>query len=52
MKTIHKLITLSALTALPLGTITAVQATTSTPLEINAEDAETKTVKLKITGMT
>lgn len=52
MKTIHTLITLGALAALPLGAVHAAQATSITPVNIKAEDEETKTVNLKITGMT
>ncbi len=52
MKPIHTLITLGALAALPLGAVNAAQATSITPVDIKAEDEETKTLNLKITGMT
>ena len=43
---------LTTLAALPLDTVTAVHASTGTPVEIKLEDEETKTINLKITGMT
>jgi len=47
----YKALALCALTALPLGVVTAGQVIGS-QTEVKAEKAETKTVKLKITGMT
>jgi hypothetical protein len=52
MKTIQKLMALGALAALPIGTVAAVELSTNIPHEVKAEDEETKTVNLKITGMT
>ena len=54
MKPIHKALAFCAMIALPVGVATASQSTSSpyTPSEIKAQDAETKTVNLKITGMT
>lgn len=52
MKTFHTLMALTTLAALPLVTVTAVQASTGISGEIRLEDEETKTIKLKITGMT
>lgn len=52
MKTFHTLMALTTLAALPLVTVTAVHASTGTPGEIKFEDEETKTINLKITGMT
>ena len=52
MKTFHTLMALTTLAALPLVTVTAVHASTGTPGEIKLEDEETKTINLKITGMT
>jgi hypothetical protein len=52
MTPIQKLPALGALAALPIGTVAAVERPTNTPHEVTAEDEETKTVNLKITGMT
>ena len=52
MKTIQKIMALSALAALPIGTVAAAELPTKIAHEINAADEETKTVTLKITGMT
>ncbi len=54
MKRTQKALALCALMALPLGAVTAGQiaGNTSTVSELKAEDAATKTVELKVTGMT
>jgi hypothetical protein len=52
MKTTLKLIALSTLSALPIGAVSAAEQAPVTPHEIKAEEDETKTVTLKITGMT
>ena len=54
MKPIHKALALSAMIALPAGIATAAQLSIKpgSPSEIKAEENETKTVNLKITGMT
>ena len=54
MKRTQQLLALCALAALPLGVVTAGQmiGSPTAPSEVKAEKAETKTVKLKVTGMT
>jgi len=54
MKPTQKLLALCAMAALPLGMVTAgpIAGNTSAASEIKAEEAETKSVELKVTGMT
>lgn len=47
----QKALALCALAALPIGAVTAGQMIDN-KTEVRAEKAETKTVKLKVTGMT
>ena len=52
MKPIQKIIAFGAIATLSITTATAVELTANSAYEIKSEDAETKTVNLKITGMT
>ena len=54
MKRIEKALVIGAMTALPIGVVTAghISSNTTATSEIKAADAETKTVELKVTGMT
>ena len=54
MKQIQKTLVLGVMAALPLGVVTAgpIAGNTSAASEIKAEEAETKSVELKVTGMT
>ncbi|MGB2402634.1 MAG: hypothetical protein ACPIA7_04415 [Akkermansiaceae bacterium] len=52
MKPIQTIFALGAIAALPVTTVLAVEIPATSAYEIKTEDAETKTVHLKITGMT
>jgi len=54
MKRIQKTLVIGAMAALPIGVVTAgpIAGNASATSEIKAADAETKTVELKVTGMT
>ena len=54
MKQIQKTLVLGVMAALPLGVVTAgpIAGNTSAASEIKAEEAKSKTVELKVTGMT
>lgn len=52
MKPIQKIIALGAIAMLPVTTALAVELPATSTYESKTADAETKTVNLKITGMT